>query len=271
MLSLNQVWGPRPIRPPWGTPRGLRPDAPRRHARPAPSSQGGPACHGDAPQLRPLLRLSPGKVRARSASWGRPRPRPNATRAGAFHRHAKQIFCIIWGTAEALAPKDKPSRVQNIRFAQKYVKPPTAGPHLGRGRGLSCFAAIRFTASNLFFFRFARLQRLRLASAAALAARPGAGARGAPACAAAATPRLELCSLRLAGARFVRLLYGLMAGSQARAVDRARVLYNIHSEIVKIRLTASPNCAIMYPVRRKFLRFAAWLQSPNADRFFCWQ
>lgn len=108
MLSLNQVWGPRPIRPPWGTPRGLRPDAPRLHARPAPSSQGGPACHGDAPQLRPLLRLSPSKARARSAPWGRPRPRPNATRAGAFHRHAKQIFCIIWGTAEALAPKDKP-------------------------------------------------------------------------------------------------------------------------------------------------------------------
>lgn len=129
MLSPNQVWGPRPVQPPQGGPRGLRPAAPAAPLSPLYGLVCGLACPRGAPLLRPLLRLCKANVRARSASWGRPRPRPMQP-ARAHSTATQNRYFVSFGAAlKSARPKRQALWVQNSCFAHKYVKPPTAGPH----------------------------------------------------------------------------------------------------------------------------------------------
>lgn len=115
---------PRIVRSAEGAGRGLRPG-------PLPCY----APIGSARQLRPLPYILPkGGRGGRFAQRGHPRPGPQ--RGARSHSTATQnIYFVSFGAALKRSPqKTGPSGVQNMSFAQKYVKTSTAAP-LGAGPG----------------------------------------------------------------------------------------------------------------------------------------
>jgi len=120
---------------------GGAPDCTQRgggRARPAPRPAALLCSHRQRPAApAPALHSTERGPRRSLRAAGPPPARPPKGRALAFHRHAKHIFCIIWGSAKALAPKDRPLRGTKYEFCAEVRQDEHSRPFGGRAGGFA--------------------------------------------------------------------------------------------------------------------------------------